>query len=118
MNVQERILQLNYEHTNQSSDINDLLLTVITKFQLFKPCNYLSEDDEWLNVAIISLEDNTVSQPLSIRKSEITTFGVFNREDVEVDLAPQRGSEDLYQGRKYFWMRILMWMRLRIPSTP
>ena len=97
MNVQERILQLNYEHTNQSSDINDLLLTVITKFQLFEPCNYLSEDDEWLNVAIISLEDNTVSQPLSIRKSEITTFGVFNREDVEVDLAPQRGSEDLYQ---------------------
>ncbi len=97
MNIQERILQLNREHTNESVDINDLLLTVITKFQLFEPCNYLSEDEEWVNVAIISLEDNSISQPLSIRKSEITTFGIFNREEVEVDLTPQRGSEDLYQ---------------------
>lgn len=97
MNIQERILQLNKEHTNESVDINDLLLTVITKFQLFEPCNYLSEDEEWVNVAIISLEDNSISQPLSIRKSEITTFGIFNREEVEVDLTPQRGSEDLYQ---------------------
>lgn len=97
MNIQERILKLNREHTNESVDINDLLLTVITKFQLFEPCNYLSEDEEWVNVAIISLEDNSISQPLSIRKSEITTFGIFNREEVEVDLTPQRGSEDLYQ---------------------
>ena len=97
MNIQERILQLNREHTNESVDINDLLLTVITKFQLFEPCNYLSEDEEWVNVAIISLEDNSISQPLSIRKSEITTFGIFNREEVEVDLTPQRGSEALYQ---------------------
>lgn len=97
MNVEERILRLNHEHTGENASIDELLLTIITKFQLFEPCNYISEDEEWLNVAIISLEDNTVSQPLSIRKSEITTFGVFNREDIEVDLTPQRGSEDLYQ---------------------
>ena len=97
MNIKERVINLNWEHSGKEVEIEDLLLTIITKFQLFEPCNYLSEDEEWLNVAIISLEDNSVSQPLSIRKSEITTFGVFNREEVEVNLNPQQGSEDLYQ---------------------
>ena len=97
MNIKERVINLNGEHSGMEVEIEDLLLTIITKFQLFEPCNYLSEDEEWLNVAIISLEDNSVSQPLSIRKSEITTFGVFNREEVEVNLNPQQGSEDLYQ---------------------
>ena len=97
MNIKERVINLNGEHSGLGVEIEDLLLTIITKFQLFEPCNYLSEDEEWLNVAIISLEDNSVSQPLSIRKSEITTFGVFNREEVEVNLNPQQGSEDLYQ---------------------
>ena len=97
MNVEERILQLNFEHTGENIEINDLLLTIVTKFQLFEPCNYLSEDDEWVNVAIISLENNDMAQALSIRKSEITTFGLFNREEVELNLAPQKGSEDLYQ---------------------
>lgn len=97
MNINERILRLNLEHTGEDTHINDVLLTVITKFQLFEPCSYLSEDDEWLNVSLISLEDSGVSQALSIRKSEITTFGIFNREEIELISAPQKGSEDLYQ---------------------
>lgn len=97
MNIKDRILNLNLQHTGENADMGDLLLTIITKFQLFEPCNYLSEDDEWLNVAIISLDDNDISQALSIRKSEITTFGIFNREEVELNFAPQKGSEDLYQ---------------------
>ena len=97
MNVKDRILILNQQNTAESADISDLLLTIITKFQLFEPCLYLSEDDEWLNVSLISLEDNDISQALSIRKSEITTFGIFNREEIELNLAPQKGSEDLYQ---------------------
>ncbi|WP_458453084.1 hypothetical protein [Methanobrevibacter sp.] len=97
MNIKERVLKLNMEHANEECNITDLLLTIITKFQLFEPCNYLSEDDEWLNVSIISLEDNNISQPLCIRKSEITTFGIFNREEIEMNFQPQQGSEDLYQ---------------------
>lgn len=97
MNVKDRILILNQQNTAKSADISDLLLTIITKFQLFEPCLYLSEDDEWLNVSMISLEDNDINQALSIRKSEITTFGIFNREEIELNLAPQKGSEDLYQ---------------------
>lgn len=97
MNVKERILNLNQEHTDESGDINDLLLTIITKFQLFEPCRYLSEDEEWINVALISLEDNSVSQALSVKKSEITTFGIFNREEIEVNISPQNESQELYQ---------------------
>ena len=90
-------MNLNQEHAGKSADINDLLLTIITKFQLFEPCSYLSEDDEWLNVSLISIEDNGVGQALTIRKSEITTFGIFNREEIELSFAPQNESEDLYQ---------------------
>lgn len=97
MNIKDRLLKLNFEHTGEDIEINDVLLTVITKFQLFEPCRYLSEDDEWLNVAIISLEDNNISQALSIRKSEITTFGIFNHEEIELNLDPQMGADDLYQ---------------------
>ncbi|WP_295602867.1 hypothetical protein [uncultured Methanobrevibacter sp.] len=97
MNVKDKIIELNRLHLGEELDIDDALLTIITKFQLFEPCRYLSEDEEWLNVAIISIEDNNISQPLTVRKSEITTFGIFNREEIELNLNPQQGSEDLYQ---------------------
>lgn len=97
MNVKDKIIELNRLHLGEELDIDDALLTIITKFQLFEPCRYLSEDGEWLNVAIISIEDNNISQPLAVRKSEITTFGIFNREEIELNLNPQQGSEDLYQ---------------------
>lgn len=96
MNIKDRILQLNLEHTGETCDIGDVLLTLISKFQLFEPCRYLSEDDDWLNVAMVSLENEDVSQPMSILKSEITAFGVFNRDDSDISV-PQKGSEDLYQ---------------------
>lgn len=97
MNVKDKILNLNLEHTGNSADIGDLLLTIITKFQLFEPCSYLSEDDEWVNVSLVSVEDRSIGQALSIRKSEITTLGIFVREEVEISFAPQNESEDLYQ---------------------
>lgn len=97
MNIKDRMLSLNFENTAQDMDINDLFLTVITKFQLFEPCIYLSEDDDWLNVAVISVENEDISQPFSIRKSEITTFGIFNCDQLDVPFTHQKGSQSLYQ---------------------
>lgn len=97
MNVKDRIITLNEQHTGETADIEDLLLTIVTKFQLFEPCKYLSEDDEWISVSMISLEDNNISQALNIKKGEITTFGIFNREEIEPNLAPQKESDGLYQ---------------------
>lgn len=96
MNVGERILELNYQHTGKKVEINELLMTIITKYQFFEPCLYLAEDEEWVNVSIISMEDETVSQAISIRKSEITMLGIFNREEIEVPL-PNTDPEAFYQ---------------------
>lgn len=96
MNVRERILQLNYQHTGKNVEINELLMTIITKYQMFEPCLYLDEDEEWVNVSMISIEDETVSQAISVKKSEITMLGIFNREDVELNL-PNTDPEAFYQ---------------------
>ena len=77
MNIKEKILELNRQHKNEDTYINDLLLTIVTNFQLFEPCRYLGEDSEWINVSMLSLEDEDMSQAMSIRKSEITMFGIF-----------------------------------------
>ncbi len=97
MNVKQRILELNTQYTGQSADIDDLLLTFLTQFQLFEPCRYLSEDDEWVNLVMISPDDSNMSQALSIRKNQIVTFGIFNQDEIELNVVPQTDSEDLYQ---------------------
>lgn len=97
MNIKDRIIKLSQECSNEAVDINDVLLTIVTKFQLFEPCSYLSEDEEWIDIVIVSPESNTMSQPLCIKKSEITSFGIFKHEEIEVEVVTQKGSEDLYQ---------------------
>lgn len=69
MNVKEKILDLNNQHTGNDVQINELLLTVMTKFQLFEPCLYLSEDNDWVNVSMVSIEDENITQAMSIKKS-------------------------------------------------
>ena len=96
MNVKDRILELNHQHTNQDLKIEDLLITIITKYQLYEPCIYLAEDDEWVNVAMVSIEDENISQAMSIRKSEITMFGVFNRDEIDLSI-PKTDPEAFYQ---------------------
>ena len=96
MNIKERILELNLQHTGKNAEINELLMTIITKYQLFEPCLYLAEDEEWVNVSMISIEDENVSQAISVRKSEITMLGIFNREEIELTL-PNTDPEDFYQ---------------------
>lgn len=96
MNVKERVLELNRQHTGADVEINELLITIITKYQLFEPCMYLAEDEEWVNMSMISIEDESLSQAISVRKSEITMIGIFNREEIELTL-PNTDPEDFYQ---------------------
>ena len=96
MNVKERVLELNRQHTGADVEIRELLITVITKYQLFEPCMYLAEDEEWVNLSMISIEDESLSQAISVRKSEIAMIGIFNREEIELTL-PNTDPEDFYQ---------------------
>lgn len=96
MNIKERILELHVLEKNKETDINDILLTLMTKFQLFEPCRYLAEDEEWISISMISLEDEKMSQVMSIRKSEITMFGIFNPAEIELTQI-KTDPEDFYQ---------------------
>ena len=96
MNVKEKILYLNRQHTGKETEISELLLTLMTKFQLFEPCIYLSEDDEWVNITMVSTDDENITQPMSIKKSEITMVGIFNREEIDLNI-PKTDSGALYQ---------------------
>lgn len=96
MNIKDRIIELNKQHENQDADINDLLLTIVTNLQLFEPCKYLGEDSDWVNVSMLSIENEDLSQAMSIRKSEITMFGIFNPLEIE-ETQIKTDSEDFYQ---------------------
>lgn len=96
MNLKERVIELNKQYCGEEIEIEEVLLTIITRYQLFEPCQYLSEDEEWVNVAMKSIEDDALAQAMSIKKSEIVMFAIFNREEIEV-IMPQTDPEDFYQ---------------------
>lgn len=96
MNLKEKVKELNKQYIGEEIMIGDVLLTIITRYQLFEPCQYLGEDDEWVNVALVSPENHNVSQAISIRKSEIVMFGIYNHEEIEIPV-PENNPEDFYQ---------------------
>lgn len=96
MNIRQRTIDLKRQYDGEEISIDDVLLTIVTKFQLFEPCKYLTEDEEWINVAMMSIEDEDVAQVMSIRKSEITMFGIFNRDEIEIAI-PKNETEVFYQ---------------------
>lgn len=96
MNIKEKVKELQNQYTGEEILISDVLLTIITRYQLFEPCQYLGEDEEWINIAMISVENQNVSQAMSIRKSEIVMFGIYNHEEIEIPM-PENNPEDFYQ---------------------
>ena len=104
MNYKEKFLEMEREFARQSSrdvieNIQDLKLTFIFKFQIFEPCRYISEDEEWITFLILPPDDSLESQIMSLRKDEIVSFGLLNEHNlaeinnVESEIEP----ESLYQ---------------------
>ena len=96
MNIKDKVAELAMQHSGEKVNMDELLLTIITRYQLFEPCRYLGEDEEWVNVAMVSIENDNVAQAMSIKKSEIVMFGIYNLEEVEITL-PQSDPEVFYQ---------------------
>ena len=97
MNLKERILELHKESVEDLKEIDDLLITIIVKFHVFEPCRYLSEDDEWVNFLLLPPVDDLPPQAMSLKKSEILSFGIINETDIEhFDFTPKIDS-GLYQ---------------------
>ena len=104
MNYKEKFLEMEREFAKESSrdpieNIQDLKLTFIFKFQLFEPCKYISEDEEWITFLIMPPDEALESQIMSLRKDEIVSFGILNEhnlaemENVVEEIEP----ESLYQ---------------------
>ena len=96
MNIKEKVKELNKQYVGEEIMISDVLLTIITRYQLFEPCQYLGEDDEWINIAMVGVENPNISQAMSIRKSEIVMFGIYTHEEIEIPV-PENNPEDFYQ---------------------
>ncbi|MDO5859890.1 hypothetical protein [Methanobrevibacter sp.] len=104
MNIKEKILAMDKQFAKEClrdpvENIEDLSLSFIIKFQLFEPCQYVSEDDEWLTFLILPPEEILESQIMTLRKEEIISFGILNEKNLaEINnLIKQIEPESLYQ---------------------
>ena len=79
--------------------IEDLSLTFIFKFQVFEPCKYVSEDEDWITFLIVPPDESVESQIMSLRKDEIVSFGILNEKNLAefTEIANEIEPESLYQ---------------------
>lgn len=87
MNYKEKFLEMEREFAREYSrepidDISEMKLTFFFKFQIFEPCKYVSEDDEWITFLILPPDDSLESQIMSLRKDEIVSFGILNENNL------------------------------------
>lgn len=104
MNYKEKFLEMEREFAKETSrdqidDIKELKLTFIFKFQIFEPCKYISEDEDWITFLILPPDDSLESQIMSLRKDEIVSFGILNENNLaEVNnVVTEIEPESLYQ---------------------
>lgn len=104
MNVKEKILEMDKQFASECSrdpveNIEDLSLSFIIKFQLFEPCKYVSEDDEWLTFMILPPEEILECQIMTLKKDEIISFGILNEKNLaEINnMLKEIEPESLYQ---------------------
>ena len=104
MNFKEKFLEMEKEFAGEASrnpieDIQELKLTFFFKFQIFEPCKYLSEDEEWITFLILPPDDSLESQVMSLKKEEIVSFGILNEHNLEEmnNVTKEVEPESLYQ---------------------
>ena len=96
MNLKEKVIELQMQFTGEECEIEDMYLTIITKYQIFEPCQYLAEDEDWVNVTMTSIENENITQAMSINKSEIVMFAIFDRDEIQFPVI-ETNPEDFYQ---------------------
>lgn len=104
MNYKEKFLEMEREFAREYSrepieDISEMKLTFFFKFQIFEPCKYVSEDDEWITFLILPPDDTLESQIMSLRKEEIVSFGILNENNLAEtnNVGTEIEPESLYQ---------------------
>lgn len=87
MNIKERILDMDkylvdndYVDDDYVETIHDLLICIHTDIDIFEPCLYVGETNQWLNIIDLSLGEG--GQCMDIKKDSIVSFGLYNGPDI------------------------------------
>lgn len=101
MNIKERILSMDkylvdndYIDGEYIDQVENLLLTIETKTNAYSPCCYVCEDSNWATFLMLAVGEG---QCMSIRKSEITCFGIYNGVDPFDNTVEYKTVESIYQ---------------------
>ena len=104
MNFKEKILDMEKAFAKEYSrdateNVEDLSITFIFKFQVFEPCKYVSEDEDWITFLIVPPDESIESQIMSLRKDEIVSFGIINEKNLAefAEVVQEIEPERLYQ---------------------
>lgn len=104
MTFKDRILEMEKAFAKEYSreaiqNIEDLSITFFFKFQVFEPCRYISEDEDWITFLIVPPDDNVESQIMALRKDEIVSFGILNEQNLAefIEVTKEVEPESLYQ---------------------
>lgn len=87
MNIKERILNMdkylvenNFVDDKAVESISDLLICIHTDVDIFEPCMYVDETENWVNIIDLSLGEG--GQYMDIKKDSIISFGLYNGPDI------------------------------------
>lgn len=101
MNIKERILSMDkylvdngYVKEDYIDKIENLLLTIETTTNVYSPCCYVCEDSNWATFLMLTVGEG---QCMTVRKSEIICFGIYNGADPFSDVVEYKTIESIYQ---------------------
>ena len=87
MNIKDRILDMDrylvendFVTGDRVESEKDLLICIHTDVDIFEPCMYIGESDNWVNIIDLSLGEG--GQYMDIRKNNIIGFGLYNGPDI------------------------------------
>ena len=88
MSFKEKILEMErhfakWESRPAKENLDEILVTFITEINYFEPCHYVTEDDEYITFILTHYDEEMVDQIMTIKKSQIFTFGVLSDREKE-----------------------------------
>ena len=92
--MDKKLVDLEYIDDDYIDSIYNLFLTFETENINYAPCCYLSEDDYWIDLLVLSSNN---SQCISLKKDSIISFGFYTTESETVSQNQDVIAESYYQ---------------------
>lgn len=98
LNMDKKLVDMKYIDDTYIDNVENLFLTVETDNVTYSPCCYLDENEDWINLLVLT--SNNISQCSAIKKDSIVSFGFINTGSESSLLNEQMNNtscEDFYQ---------------------